>query len=1251
MKTLTIALVISSWMMGQAPVPEPSKQGPFRPHLADYDSELRQAGGRVDIDAMVARLQDLGVTTYYWLIWHAPTDWDDLKLFLPRAAQAGIDVWVYLVPPSESPPRYGNRYSEPFRLDYARWGEEIAKLSREHANLTAWVIDDFYANRAFYTPAYLREMQARAKRINPRLAFLPLMYFREIGTRFVEDYRQVIDGVVVAYLQDRDEIERTWAVLNDADVAAPSELGYPGNTPSQAGDFILAGQSAQVRAADRYTLSFRERDDFTGPTAGYHFKQLLVDETVVWEEDVAGGTPVWRKVVVDVTEQVRGKTNITVAFRLFDKKGVSNFGVRWRLSDLSSEGLQFAADLTEPGKWKTDRRGAFEAGFGGPAKKGERRFHIPFISMTAGDIKEFGERHGDPATPERVAAQLRWSLQAWREGKCDGVVTYCLDKRPQSRIFPLAQKLFHEFRSSPPKPGAAQAFEVSDRRVRIAAGILERVIDLANGNLSTTRLRADGHELLVEPAFELSFTVTRAEPNARPRGLKPGEGGSIDSVQTFRPGHHVDPGTFDDAPLGQTTRWVEPVRIRAGQWSDHFTLDMPEVSTPSPDVSRLAIRAHATGGQARPGPGERDARATGLAPKDSASAENVSRASRPRTAGGTPATQALDGLALTLVYEVYRGAPVVRKWVEIENRSNVWRKIEQLTIDDIAFAPSISERAPLTPAGYGVGTSMIGFASSDGTFGVIAANEIPSGLRTIADHGALGYDLSRFEWVLGPGEKFVSEPVFLYAFSGAVEPTISARSTPLDRAVEGPFQHFLSRHIGIVGEKLPCDAPQWLTWANFGPNLDDALIRQQADRAARAGFVQFLIDDGWQRDRLGTEPDTAKFPDFAATADYIRSRGLKLGLWLSCFRDANSPDRQALPDARSLPVVTRLGGIAMSFTTPWREFYAQDLARLHERYGAVYFKQDFSNLLYGDLAEGHPSRTRKESLLRGLRGLLEVQDRLRALAPDVMNELTHEIVWDTPGAPCDLAALKHAARYHVSPNACRGIVPRPKPGQKPPVVDPQKLRAELLAACYQARQIFYAHRGLPLYCLEFYGAATEDHGGSMTPEVQDRQVVSWLMGAPLVFSGDLSTLSDQHLAHYQKRFALVNRLHKSWDIYRHFQFSGVPAPNDDDWHWWGKLNDAGYGAVVVVRGRGTEEQGQDALATNEQGRDALATSGDPERRAINIPWVLPERRYTVTGLFHAQRLGTFTGRQLQTAGVEVALPVYGQEILELTPAQ
>jgi hypothetical protein len=416
-----------------SPTGEKGRGFPGR-HLADYDAELRRADGRVDADAMVARLKELGVTTYYWLVWHARTDWDDLKLFLPKAAKVGIEVWVYLVPPTESAPRYGSQYPEPFRLDYARWGEEIARLSLEHPNLTAWVIDDFYANHEFFTPAYLRKVRERCKQINPRLAFLPLMYFDEVRPKFVADYREVIDGVVVAYLQDREEIDRTWAVLNDASVAEPSEMNYPWDAPSRPGDFAMASQSAKVLPAQAYVIHFRERDTFTGPTAGYHFKQLLVDGTVAWEEDVAGGAIGWHEVAVDASKYVRGKQSVTVAFRLLDKKGVSNFGVRWRLGNLHMEGMEPAADLSEPQKWKVSRQGAFETGFGAAPKAGQRRFHIPFISMTAADAGEFRQRHGDPATPERIAGQLGISMQAWRDGKCDGVVTYCLDKRPKRSL-------------------------------------------------------------------------------------------------------------------------------------------------------------------------------------------------------------------------------------------------------------------------------------------------------------------------------------------------------------------------------------------------------------------------------------------------------------------------------------------------------------------------------------------------------------------------------------------------------------------------------------------------------------------------------------------------------------------------------------------------------------------------------------------------------------------------------------------------
>ena len=320
----------------------------WRGALADYDAEPRLQNGRVDVDTLAARLKELGVTTYYWLVYHAPTDWVDLKLFLPKAAEQGLDVWVYLVPPSEGPP------PEPFRLDYQRWAEEIARLSLRHPNLTGWVIDDFYENHALFTSAYVRQMQARARQIDPHLRFYPLMYYDEVRPSFVNDYREVIDGVVVAYPQDRDGINEAWGILNDA--PSPfSAMGFPGATPSKAGDFAMASQPARVVSPDHCIVRFRERDYYAGSTAGYHFKQLLVDGAVAWEDDVAGGTDAWREVTVDITPFTRGKARVTLAFRLLDRKGVGNFGVRWRLRDLRTDGLRPAADLTAPQCWQVSR--------------------------------------------------------------------------------------------------------------------------------------------------------------------------------------------------------------------------------------------------------------------------------------------------------------------------------------------------------------------------------------------------------------------------------------------------------------------------------------------------------------------------------------------------------------------------------------------------------------------------------------------------------------------------------------------------------------------------------------------------------------------------------------------------------------------------------------------------------------------------------------------------------------------------------
>jgi hypothetical protein len=714
---------------------------------------------------------------------------------------------------------------------------------------------------------------------------------------------------------------------------------------------------------------------------------------------------------------------------------------------------------------------------------------------------------------------------------------------------------------------------------RLQAGSLRRTVVVGDQGLSTTHLSVAGDEVLTGASSEFSVRVSTASPNRKPRGLATGEGGSLDWTPLATTATDTSRVKNNTTGVRDDLQWVDAVHIDGSHWSDAFTRKHTSIKHDG-DTDQLTI--------------------TGLK----------------------------DGLECSLHYVVYRGDPAIRKWVSFTNTSSKWIKLDQLKIEDWGLAPAYRKFTALTPSERGARSSLQAAGSADATKGLILGSEIPSALRDMQPDGSMGYTDEFFEWVLGPGESFTTEPVFTYAYAGPVASTPSSTSTPLDRAIEGPFQAFLRQRIKLLVDTKNQPAPYYSTWTHFGSRIDSANVLEMTAKAAAAGFRMVQLDDGWQKDRLGAEPETATFPDFAATTASIRAQGLRLGLWISSFRTPGLRALTDVPDAPSRPIIKRSGGEGVSFSDPrWREYYSDELANLAKTYGATYFKQDFSNIRYGDLAEGHESRTLKESLLRGLRGLLTTEDLIRQKAPGVTLELTHEIYWGTPGVPCDLAVLQHVNQYHVPPNDYSGAGDRMKraANQKTPPLAP--LQQQLRDGSMHARERFYAHRGLPLGAIEYYGATTASFGGSLTPDLQDRQVASWLMGAPMVFSGDLASLSAENIARYHDRFALLKHLQDTYAIYEHFQFSGVPsAPTDTDWEWWGKLTPQGYGAVVVLRG----SQGSDT-------------------RAINVPWVQPKRRYKAKALFTGHDLGTFTGAELQAGSIHLSLPMYGQEIVELSP--
>ncbi|WP_152360878.1 hypothetical protein [Microlunatus speluncae] len=161
----------------------------------------------VDTPAMIDRLKQLNVTMFTYDIWEGVHDWDDLvNEFAPAAEAAGIDVMVYLVPPSECflnpKPHVAGRCSRPFELDFVRWGEEIAKLSIKHPNVKSWAIDDFLSgpvNQALFTDAYLAKIENAQHAINPELKWYVTLYPGEITPHSMERIKDSVDGVIYVY--------------------------------------------------------------------------------------------------------------------------------------------------------------------------------------------------------------------------------------------------------------------------------------------------------------------------------------------------------------------------------------------------------------------------------------------------------------------------------------------------------------------------------------------------------------------------------------------------------------------------------------------------------------------------------------------------------------------------------------------------------------------------------------------------------------------------------------------------------------------------------------------------------------------------------------------------------------------------------------------------------------------------------------------------------------------------------------------
>jgi alpha-galactosidase len=98
-----------------------------------------------------------------------------------------------------------------------------------------------------------------------------------------------------------------------------------------------------------------------------------------------------------------------------------------------------------------------------------------------------------------------------------------------------------------------------------------------------------------------------------------------------------------------------------------------------------------------------------------------------------------------------------------------------------------------------------------------------------------------------------------------------------------------SRSLRAQDDGIASTPPMgWNSWNHFAEKIDDKTVRAQADAMVAsgmrdAGYTYINIDDTWEgeRDAAGYIHSNNKFPDMKALADYVHSKGLKIGIYSS----------------------------------------------------------------------------------------------------------------------------------------------------------------------------------------------------------------------------------------------------------------------------------------------------------------------------------------------------------------------------------
>jgi alpha-galactosidase len=598
-------------------------------------------------------------------------------------------------------------------------------------------------------------------------------------------------------------------------------------------------------------------------------------------------------------------------------------------------------------------------------------------------------------------------------------------------------------------------------------------------------------------------------------------------------------------------------------------------------------------------------------------------------------------LRLELNYMMYPGVPVIRKWIGFANNSYDTLKLEALNVEDLQTTLSqvstqvYNQYGRMKKLGRFIGTwddPVIVVHDVTGRHGIAVGNEAPGVLKRTAYHTVSnnietgmthpGQDFPFCKY-LEPGEEWESPKVFLAVYSGCDDGFATINET-----INFFVTRFMQPRIVQLKQK-----PVFVynTWYPFRTFLSDTLVREVAKAAAECGVQEFIIDDGWQVNAGGLtsklawggnygdwKVDENKFPGgLKATFDYIRSLGMKPGLWIS-IGSATSDSRvfQDHPEWFVKNRNNRPGNIhyvadsSDFFTscmgTNWMDYIRDVILGLVNDYGLAYAKLDLSvvtsayvndNSISGCYATDHPyHRDHQESFLVIYERVFKLFDELHAAAPDLFIDCTFE----TAGK---LQLMDYAIAHHAEGNWLSNF-------EEPSPIGPLRVR----------QMAWWRSPALPAGSLVIGNQSFDD------PEFGF--MLKSLIGTLPIVLGDPRKVPENKRAEIRKWSQWMQRMQENYD-YMSFRkdLPGFGEPREGSWDGWMRINflEKSGGIFGVFR------------------QGALENS-----RRIFLQDLQPDKNYVVRSAPDGTVILQTTGHELMIRGFEVRIDnLYDGKIFEI----